>query len=324
MIDPFDGKVYIAQNDLPLDGLAPHADSTNWTPVSTEPDGKSTLDTESTAGAGQGNIGIAGSLALTIADFETHADLLPTNGDNLKGGDITQSATSSVDTTDKAMASDKEAGTVGIGAGAAIGIVDDVTTAIIESGAIINDGVPADNPGKIEPLTATGTDSITTYAEAGATGTSKSTLSLTADAAIALPTVTTTAAIQGAGPLQATTASSAVTLTATQTAKSTTTAKADAVNGSVVIGLALGLAVPDDEVTATNSRTLTAKSLTLTATGSQANTNEADASATGAQGKDSGSSTDSSGKGRQHQGQRPASERELREHQQHRQELDHH
>ena len=38
-------------------------------------DGKNTVDTEATAGAGNGKVGIAGSLALTIADIETNAEI---------------------------------------------------------------------------------------------------------------------------------------------------------------------------------------------------------------------------------------------------------
>ena len=98
------------------------------------------LDTEATAGAGKGKVGIAGSLALTIANVTTNAEIKSNAtrgppGDDLHGGDITLSATSSVSSTDKAMASDKDAGTVGIGAGAAINIVYDTTTASIDDGA---------------------------------------------------------------------------------------------------------------------------------------------------------------------------------------------
>jgi len=71
------------------------------------------------------------------------------------------------------MASDKDAGTVGIGAGAALNIVFDTTTASIDDGAALTGA-------KNVTLSATDTDANTTYAEAGAGGSgSDSDLALT-------------------------------------------------------------------------------------------------------------------------------------------------
>ncbi len=254
-------------------------------------DGKNTFDTESTAGAGKGNFGIAGSLALTLADVETNAEIGPNStrgppGDALTGS-LSLTAVSSVSSTAKAMAKDTDAGTVGIGAGAAINSVNDVTTALIDSNAVITGATSIS-------LSATNTDSETTYAEAGASGGSKSDFSFTADAAISLPTDITTASIAG-GTSQTLTTAGAISLTAKQTASATTTAKADATTGDVVIGLALALAVPDDEVTATDSRTINGAAISFSATGASTTTTEADASAAGAKG-DSGSG-DGSGTG---------------------------
>src|SRR5712691_8050403 len=242
-------------------------------------DSKDSLDTESTAGGGGGKVGIAGSLALTIADIETSADLRPNGlvGDTLGGGDLTLSATSSVESKTKAIANDKDAATVGIGASASINSVDDVTTASIDGGAAVS------GANKVA-LTATDTDTMTTYAEAGADSPAGSTLGLTADAAISLPTVTTSATIGGDGS-QTLTATGDISLTATQTAKATTTAKGDAVGGTVVIGLALALAIPKDDVIASVSRTISGTSVSLSALGSSHSDTEADASAKGAKGK---------------------------------------
>ena len=259
-------------------------------------DGKNTLDTEATAGAGNGAVAIAGSLALTIADIETSAELKSNGarappGDNLNGHDLSLSATAVVSSTDKAMAQDKDASTVGVGAGAAINLVNDTTTASIDDGAALT-GVANVS------LTATDTDTQTTYAEAGTAGGAGSTVSFTADAAISLPTVTTSATING-GTLQTLTASGTITVSATQTASATTTAKANAVNGTVVIGLALALAIPDDEVFATDSRTISGTTVSFSATGSSNSPTEADASATGAKGDANGaggSNGDGSGK----------------------------
>ena len=71
-------------------------------------------------------------------------------------------------------------------------------------------------------LTATGADTLTTYAEAGTAGAEGSTLALSADAAITLSTVLTRATISGVAA-ETLAASGKITLTATQTAKTTTT-----------------------------------------------------------------------------------------------------
>ena len=251
-------------------------------------DQKHSFDAEATAGAGKGKVGIAGSLALTIADVTTNAEIHSNSGrgppDELHGNDLSLSAASTVETTDKAMANDADAGTVGVGAGAAILSVDDTTTASLDNGAKVH------GAGNVT-LTATGTDTATAYAEAGTTAASGSDLALTADAAISLPSVTTGATIGSS--TQTLDASGTVTLTATQIARAQTTAKGSATTGDVVIGLALALALPDDEVTASISRNVTATgAVSVSALGSSSTATEADASAKGA----AGSGDDSSGK----------------------------
>ena len=254
--------------------------------------GKNSFDSEATAGAGKGNFAVAGALALTIADVKTNAEILSNAArgppDDLNGNDLTLTATAVVESTTKAKAKDEGSEKVGIGAGASINSVDDTTSASIDDGAAITGA-------KKVTLTATDTDSMTTYAEAGTAGAPGSTLAFTADASIALPTVKTSATI-GGGTSQTLIASDDVSLSATQTAKATTTAKADAVTGTVVIGLALALAIPDDEVFATASRTVTGKSVSLSAVGSSSVETEADASAAGAAGKNAGTGKDGSGK----------------------------
>ena len=211
--------------------------------------------TDSTAGAGGGKVAIAGSLALEIADVKTNAQIHSNAGrgppgHNLNSNDLTLSAASIVVSTTKAKAKSEDSETVGVGAGAAISSIDDITTATISAGAAITGA-------KDVTLTASGTNTITTYAEAGTAGGSGSTLALTADAAITLADVETRATIGGSAS-QTLTTSGKVTLSATQTAKTTTTAKADAVSGTVVIGLALALAIVEHEVTATVTRSAAA------------------------------------------------------------------
>ncbi len=287
-----DGKQYVAQGALANNTAAPNTDPVNWMPLSNEPDGKNTLDAESTAGSSGGKVSVAGSLALTLADFETSAEIRSTGGGGVILGthDLSLSADSSVSDTSKAKASSKDSTKVGVGAGAAIALTTDITSALIDAGAVFSGAQKV-------TLSASGEDEMTTYAEAGTAGKDGSTLSLTADAAIALPKVWTTASI-GGGTVETLTASGAVSINASQKASTTNTAKANAVNGTVVIGLALGIAIPDDQVHATISRTVTGTTVTLTASGSANDVTEADASATGAKGKgDDTSGKDVNGKG---------------------------
>ena len=248
--------------------------------------GKNSLDTEATSGAGAGKVGISGALALTIADITTSAELSSNTargppGDKLNGSDLTLSAASVVDSTAKAKAKDDDAGTVGIGAGVAINIVNDTTTASIDSGATFD---ATSKPANVT-LSATDTDTMTTYSEAGVKAKPGSDVALTPDVSISYPTILTSATIDGDSS-QSLAATGAVTLTATQDTKATTTANAQAAGGDVSIGLALALAIVDDEVTAKILRNITAGgAVGLSANGSSDNESDAIAGARGAQSK---------------------------------------
>ncbi|HET7128249.1 MAG TPA: hypothetical protein VFJ93_04150, partial [Gaiellaceae bacterium] len=256
--------------------------------------GKHQFDSEAVSGAGEGKVGISGALALTIADVTTNAQIKdnhtrgPPAADKLNGSDLSLSAASVVDSTAKAKAKDDNAGTVGIGAGVAINIVNDTTTASIDSGATF-DGT---SKPKDVSLSATDTDTMTTVSEAGTTAKSGSDAAITPDVAISYPTVITTAII-GGDNTQSLAATGKVTLTATQDAKTTTTANAQAAGAEVSIGLALALAIVDDEVTAQISRNIAADgAVGASATGSSENDSESIAGAKGAKTK----SDDTSGK----------------------------
>ncbi len=266
------------------------------------------LDTEATSGAGEGKVGIAGSLALTIADLTTSALVLsnagrgpPSDppGNQLNGGDLSLTAESTVSSTAKAMAKDTDSGTVGIGAGVAINIVNDTATASIDSGAAFDTDV-AKRPANVS-LTATDADTMVTHAEAGTDGKAGSDLALTPDVAISYPTVLTSATI-GGNASQSLSASGSVSLTATQDARTTTSADASAGGADVSIGLALALVIADDEVTATVSRNLTAGgAVGLQANGSSDNESTSTASAKGAKTKtDDTSGKDVNGKADDH------------------------
>ena len=256
-------------------------------------DGKHKLSAEATAGAGGGKVGVAGSLALIIADVTTQAMVRsnPANGPPvaiLTDDDLSLSATAVVESSAKALAKAEDTGTVGVGAGAAIHSLDVTTTASIANNATITGA-------RNVTLTASSTVTQTSYAEAGTAGEEGSTLALTADAAITLADFDTSASIGTSSTTLSTTGT--VTLSATQTAKTDTTAKADAVSGTVVIGLALALAVVKAEATATITRSVNAGGdVTLTAIGSTANLTNAVASATGAKGEGNTADDDTSGK----------------------------
>src|SRR5262249_19148975 len=187
--------------------------------------GKNTLDVEATSGAGGGKVGISGSLALTLADFTTSAEIKSNSargppGDQLHGFALSLSAASSVDSKDKAIAKDEGAGTVGVGAGVSINIVNDTTTASIDSGARFD---AATTPSTVT-VSATDTNKQTTYAEAGTDGKAGSDAAITPDVAISYPTIVTTAVIAGDAS-QSLASTGAVSVTATQDASTTTTAK---------------------------------------------------------------------------------------------------
>ncbi|HEV8463176.1 MAG TPA: hypothetical protein VGQ38_20990, partial [Gaiellaceae bacterium] len=259
--------------------------------------GKNSFETDATSGGGGGKVGIAGSLALTIADVQTNAEIQSNSargppGDQLNGSDLTVSAASSVDSNIKAKAKDDEAKTVGIGAGVGINIVNDTTTASIDSGATFSGSSKPKNV----TVSATDTDSMNTYAEAGTDGAAGSDAAITPDVAISYPTVVTSATIAG-DATQSLSTTGTVSVTATQDAKTTTTAKADAGGADVSIGLALALAIVSDDVHATIARNIDGGAVTVSADGSSNNVSEADASAKGAKTSgDDGSGKDVNGK----------------------------
>ena len=262
------------------------------------------LDAEATSGAGSsGDVGIAGSLALNLVDVETLALIHAVSGRGpptvtLTGptADVSMSATSSVESTAKATASeDGIGGTVGIGASVAINSVDDITQAGLE-----DSGSSAWNPEVTGAhdltLSATSTDSMTTTVEGGAAG---ATVVLVPVVAISLPTVHT-AALMPAGDLLS--VSGKVDAQASQTASSSTSAKGAAKAGAsstLAVGAALALVIADDQVSANVGRDVTADdAISFRAFGSSTNSSSSLASAAGAAGKDSshGDGTDSTGK----------------------------
>ena len=136
---------------------------------------------------------------MTIADITTNAELSNNSARgpphySLNGSALSISAASVVDSKANAKAKDDDAGTVGIGAGVAINIVNDTTTASIDSGATFD---ATSKPSDVT-LSATDTDTMTTYSEAGVKAKPDSDVALTPDVSISYPTVITSATIGGA------------------------------------------------------------------------------------------------------------------------------
>ena len=228
-----------------------------------------------TSGSGGGKVGIAGSLALTIADITTNAELKAGSLTLNSAGtprDLSLTATSIVTSTAKAKAKAEGGSTVGIGAGVAVNIVNDTTTTSIDAGAIVTGA-------KQVTLAATSTDTMTTYSEAGTTAPADSDAAITPDVSVSYVTVTTSSTIGSGASL---TTSGSVLVSATQSAKTTTTAQADTAGSDVAIGLALALAIVDNSVTATIARNVAATGFVeVDAYGSSENDTKAVASSKG-------------------------------------------
>ena len=85
-----------------------------------------TFDTEATSGAGGGKIGVAGSLALTVATVSSEATMADGAHVSAGTGDLSMTAEANSVSTVKALPSHGggEGGKVGIGASVAINILD--------------------------------------------------------------------------------------------------------------------------------------------------------------------------------------------------------
>ncbi|HLX80288.1 MAG TPA: leukotoxin LktA family filamentous adhesin, partial [Burkholderiales bacterium] len=242
-------------------------------------DTTNTLDAEATSGAGGSKVGLAGSLALNIAD--TSSDALVKSGANVDagGGDVSLTAADATSTTGKALPSGSGAsgGSVGIGASVAVNVVANRSTAEVQDTAQLT------NPGNTT-LQASGQFDMLTQAEAGSAGG----VSITPSVAISLANNSTTAQI-GAS-------TTALTLTgdlqveADQTSTTSTIAKGSSQGAKAAIGAAVAVALVDDEVTATTSRAIVASgagNVSFLAHGASASSTSATASAVGGNTDDS-------------------------------------
>ena len=153
--------------------------------VETTAPAASSFQASSTSGAGGSNVGVAGSIAVTVVVSNTTTDIEGTDPVAVNGADLALSATSNLD--NQALATAKQAtdgSASGVGISVAVNVVNDTTTAGLPDNAVLNGA-------KNLTIDSTGTDSMTTTANGGAS-TGSGTVALAAQAAIAISNVTTT------------------------------------------------------------------------------------------------------------------------------------
>ncbi|HTZ06018.1 MAG TPA: hypothetical protein VMB53_09700, partial [Gaiellaceae bacterium] len=244
---------------------------------------KHELGAQASSGGGGGNVGVAGSLALEIANISTSASL---RSDPIRGpptvdastGDIALSASSDSVSTVKALPNGIGGGgsSFGLGAAVALSIVNDTTLATVDNGAIL----PSTHD---LVLAANGKHATTTMSQTGASGGG---VSIAASVAVAISNVSSAATI-GTGALL--TLSGKFDANAQLTASAITTASGSAAGGSAAVGVALGLTLATHTVEATTHRDVSAgTTVSFQALGSS--TTEANAVASSAGAPDASSS----------------------------------
>jgi ubiquinone biosynthesis protein UbiJ len=252
--------------------------------VSGGTDQTNTLDAEAKSGAGGSKVGLAGSLALNIADTSSQALIKTGASVNANGGDVVLSADDRTSTTGKALPADgggASGGKVGIGASVAVNVVANRSTAEIQDSAALN------NPGNVT-LQANGVFDMLTQTEAGSQGG----VSITPSVAISLANNSTTAQIGSGAAL---TLTGDLLVQADQTSTTSTIAKGSSQGAKAAIGAAVAVALVDDEVTATTARSITANgsgNVSFLAHGASASSASATASAVGGNTDDSAGTTD--------------------------------
>src|SRR6185295_3941118 len=247
------------------------------------------------SGAGAGDVGIAGSVAINIVNLQTSA-VIPSGATiDANGGNVSIAAASDSSTSTSALPAEAPgdgtvsgvtgAGSVGVGASVAVAIMDDVTLAGIET------DLPA-----VQNLTVSATTQnlMTTDAKTGA---SADEVAVAPGVAIALSNVTTYAYLTTGNTLILT---GSAHITASQIASALTSARGDTEGNDAAIGVALALTIANHKVEAWTNRSINAVgAVSISADGSSDSSSGAIASAAGAPEEDtsSGEPADSSTSG---------------------------
>src|SRR6185437_3452629 len=167
------------------DTVKAHALTVSATVTPNGGDITSTYGAASVAGAGQGKISVAGSVAIAIVNQATQAELA--GAVTLTGGDVTVTAASKATSTVSAEPTPGgvTATNVGVGASVALNLITDTTTATLD------DGISLTGAANVT-LNATAGDAAITEAKMGATG---GKVDIAPAVAVTLSNVTTTARV---------------------------------------------------------------------------------------------------------------------------------
>jgi hypothetical protein len=237
----------------------------------------------STSGASGGDLGVAGSFALNVADTTTRAVAGLDRADQDGAGATTLSVTggslqivAESDTENAVTAGAVQDGatgdSVGVGASIAINVGDNTTLARMTSDATVAN---AASPGDVA-ITALAKHRMTTEAKGGSEGGT----AVTPVVAIAVAQSDTRADVLAGAALNL---GGGLTVQATQDSVTRTTADGGAKATSAAVGAALGLTIAEEEVSASLARDVTAGGVVLVAAESRSvSRTDAKASAKGA------------------------------------------
>ena len=241
------------------------------------------IEAEAKSGAGAGKVGLAGSLALNIADTSSQA-LVKAGADvDLRGGALSLQADNRSDSSAKALPADDggaSGGKLGIGASVAVNVLAHRSTAEVQDTAILR------QPGGLS-LTANGEFDTHTEAEAGAEGG----IAITPVLALALLNHETRARLGSGNALDG---SAAIQLQATQSTQTTGSAKGSSQGEKAAIGAAVSVLLLNDVSQAELAREVVngSGSITLQATSASVSGNSASASSKGGKADDEAGQTD--------------------------------
>lgn len=241
------------------------------------------IEAEAKSGAGAGKVGLAGSLALNIADTSSQA-LVKSGADvDLRDGALTLQADNRSDSSAKALPADDggaSGGKLGIGASVAVNVLAHRSTAEVQDTAILR------QPGGLS-LTANGEFDTHTEAEAGAEGG----IAITPVLALALLNHETRARLGSGNALDG---SAAILLQAAQSTQTTGSAKGSSQGEKAAIGAAVSVLLLNDLSQAELAREVVngSGSITLQATSASVSGNSASASSKGGKADDEAGQTD--------------------------------
>ncbi len=252
-------------------GVALEAVMTQLTQQDGSSDLANTLAATAKSGAGAGKVGLAGSLALNIADTSSQAVIYSGAEVAAGSGALSLHAIDTTQVSGQAVPADAggvTSGNLGIGASVNVNIIANRATAELQDAATLTGSGSVD-------LYAEGTYAVGAEAEAGAAGG----IAVTPALALNMVSNSTTARLGTGTALQG---SAAVAVVAKQSSSTTTSAKGSAQGEKAAIGAAVGIVLLNDVTTASVERNIQSTgAVTVSAQSSSASTNTASASAMG-------------------------------------------